>query len=184
MILDLVGIIILIAFFIQGYRKGIIVAAFSLLAIVLGVVCSLKLSQTLAGYLFEKGWVTSAWAQLISYIVLFIGVVWLVRLGGKFIQRSFEAVMLGIINRLIGGLLYVFIGAFIWSACLWLANQVHMITPETIAASKTYALFTPVAPWVFEHIGKVLPFAKDTLTDLQHFFDGVNKHLPDHVGAH
>ena len=90
MILDIIAITILIAFFVQGYRKGVIVAIFSLLAIIIGIVCALKLSQKLAGYLFAAGWVTSAWAQLISYIILFIGVAWLVRLGGKFLQKSFD----------------------------------------------------------------------------------------------
>lgn len=184
MILDIIGVTLLVAFFIQGYRKGIIVALFSLLAIVLGIICALKLSQKLAGYLFATGWVTSAWGQLISYILLFIGVAWLVRLGGKYIQKSFEAVMLGLPNRIIGGVLYAFIAAFIWSSCLWLGNQAHMLTPETIAASKTYERFVPIAPWVFEHIGAVLPFAKNVFSDLQHFFNGVNQHLPDHVGAH
>ena len=182
--LDIIGITILIAFFIQGYRKGIVVAVFSLLAFVLGMICALKLSQKLAGYLFAQGWVTSGWAQIISYILLFVGVAWLVRLGGKAIQRSFEAVMLGLPNRLVGGLVYLFIGAFIWSSCLWLANQVHAISPESIAQSKTYDWLVPIAPWVFAHVGEVLPFAKNIFSDLQHFFDGVNQQLPDHVGAH
>jgi membrane protein required for colicin V production len=183
MILDVIGIILLLLFFIRGYRKGIIVALFSVLGVILGMICALKLSNTLAAYLFEKGWVTSAWAQVLSYIVLFIGVIWLVRLGAKLIEKSIELVMLGIINRITGGLLFAFIAAFVWSCCLWIADQVHMIAPETRAASHTYSLFSPVAPWVFAHIGAVLPFAKGLLTDLKHFFDGVNQHLPDHVGA-
>lgn len=184
MVLDLIGVTLLIAFFIQGYRKGIIVALFSFLGIVLGVLCALKLSEKFAGYLFQQGWVTSAWAQIVSYILLFAGVAWIVRLGGKFIQKTFETMMLGLPNRLIGGAIYGLIGAFIWSACLWLGNQIHMLAPETIVASKTYNWFVPVAPWVFDHVGDVLPFAKSIFSDLKSFFDGVNQHLPDHVGAH
>ena len=184
MILDIIGITLLIALFIQGYRKGIIVALFSLLGIVLGVICALKLSAKLGTYLFDKGWVTSGWAQIVSYVILFIGVAWLVRMGGKFLQKTFETVMLGLPNRLAGGLIYGFLAAFIWSSCLWLANQVHMISPETLAASKTFSYFTPLAPWVFAHVGEILPFAKNIFTDLQEFFEGVNKQLPDHVGTH
>lgn len=184
MILDLIGTVLLVAFFIQGYRKGIIVAIFSLLAIVLGVVCALKLSGKFAGYLFAQGWVTSGWAQIVSYILLFVGVAWVVRLGGKFLQKTFEAVMLGLPNRLIGGAIYGIMAAIIWSICLWLGNQIHLFTPETIVASKTYSWFMPVAPWVFDHVGAILPFAKDIFAELQHFFEGVNQQLPDHVGAH
>lgn len=184
MALDILGITIVIIFFIRGYMKGIIVAAFSLLAIVLGIICALKLSGILAAYLLGKGIITSGWAQLISYVVLFLGVVILVRFIARLIEKSVQAVFLGLVNKLIGGLLYAFMAALVWSSLLWLCNQMHIISPETIASSKTYGYFMPIAPWVFEHIGKVLPFAKNIFTDLQHYFEGVNQHLPEHVGAH
>jgi len=184
MVLDAIGIIIIVLFFIRGYTRGIIVAAFSVLAILLGIVCALKLSQTFSAWLLAKGIITSGWAQLISYIVLFIGVVLIVRLIAKAIQKGVEGLMLGTINKVIGGLLYAFLGAVLWSSLMWIANQMHIISPETIAASKTYSWLSALAPWFFEHIGKLLPFAKNVFADLQHFFDGVNQKLPDHVGAH
>ena len=33
------------------------------------------------------------------------------------------------------------------------------------------------------HIGEVIPFAKNTFADMRHFFEGVNQHLPEHVGT-
>jgi membrane protein required for colicin V production len=184
MTLDIIGITLLIIFFIRGYMKGIIVAAFSVLAVLLGVVCALKLSQLFAAWLMEKGWVTSGWAQLLSYVVLFIGVMLLVRLVGKAVQSSVEAVMLGTVNRIIGGLLFMGITAVVWSSLLWIGTKMMLISPETIAASKTYTYFEPVAPWAFEHIGKLLPFARDVFDKLQEFFDTVNQGTTTNVGAH
>src|ERR1043165_3057900 len=109
MMLDIIGITLLLLFFYRGFRKGIIVALFSMLGVLLGMICALKLSHSLAGYLFAKGWVTSAWAQIISYVFLFAGVILLVRLGARLIERTFEAIMLGLVNRIAGGLLYAFI---------------------------------------------------------------------------
>ncbi len=184
MILDIIAATLIIAMFIRGYRKGIIIAVFSLLSIMLGVVCALKLSHILADFLARKGIVTSAWAPIISYVLLFILVVWLVRMGASLIEKSVDALALGLINRLIGGVLYVGLAAVLWSSILWLTNQAHLITPETINKSVTYKYFLPVAPWVFDHIGTVLPFAKGLFADLQHFFDHVNTKLPQHVGTH
>lgn len=183
MVLDVIGILFIALFFIRGYMKGFIIAAFSLLAILLGIICALKLSHLLAVFLFDKGIVTSGWAQLVSYVVIFIGVVLLVRLIAKAIETALKIAMLGLVNKLIGGLLYAFMAAVIWSSLLWIGNQMHLITPETIAASKTYSWLAPMAPWVLEHIGSVLPFAKNVFTDLQHFFHSVNQKLPQHVGA-
>jgi len=184
MVLDAVGIILIILFFIRGYRKGLIVAAFAIIAILLGIICSLKLSQAFASFLLEKGIVTSGWAQIVSYIVLFIGVVWLVRAGGKLIEKTVEAVWLGLFNNLAGGVIYSLMAIIVWSCCLWLGNQAHIFSPETIASSKTFPWFSPVAPWVFGHVGDLMPFAKNIFTELQHFFDKVNQQLPEHVGAH
>ena len=182
--IDIIGIIILILSFFRGYRKGIVVALCSLLGVLLGMLAALKLSASLGAFLMEKGWVTSAWAQIIAYVVLFIGVVILVRLLAKLVEGALKAAMLGLVNRLIGGLLYACIGAIVWSSVLWIANRAHLISPETLAVSHTYDYFAPVAPWVFARIGIVLPFAKDIFSDLEHFFDGVNHHLPEHVGTH
>lgn len=184
MILDAIAIILIVFFFIRGYRKGFIVAAFAIIAILLGVICALKLSAKLAAFLLEKNIVTSGWAQIVSYIVLFIGVVWLVRIGGKLIEKTVEAVWLGLFNNLAGGIIYAVMAIIVWSSCLWIGNQAHLFTPETIAGSKTFAVLSPVAPWTFEHIGAVLPLAKGLFADLQHFFDQVNNHLPEHVGTH
>ncbi len=182
--IDFLGVIIIALSFFKGWRKGIVVALCSLLGVIVGMLAALKLSGAFAGWLLAHEWVTSAWAQIIAYILLFLGVLWLVRIIAKAIETAIKAAMLGLINRLIGGILYAFIGAFIWSSLLWIANRAHLIAPETLAASKTYAWLEPIAPWVFAHIGMVLPFAKDVFSDLSHFFDGVNQKLPGHVGAH
>lgn len=183
MVLDITALILIILFFIRGYMKGVIVAAFSVLAILLGIICTLKLSGKLAEWLLARGIVTSGWGQLISYVALFIGVFLLVRLLAKLLETSMQAMMLGFVNKLIGGVLYGFVTAVVWSSFLWIANQMHLISPETIAASKTYKYLQPLAPWVFENIGKVLPFARDVFSDLQQFFNSVNQHIPEHVGT-
>lgn len=184
MVLDFIGLTIIIIYFIRGYMKGIIVAVFSVLAVILGTICALKLSGWLAAWLLEKGWVTSGWGQLISYAILFFGVLLLVRLVAKAIQSVAQLAMLGWLNGVVGGLLYAFMAAVIWSSILWIGNQMHLISPETKTYSKTYSYFENLAPWVFDKVGKLLPFAKDVFNDLKQFFDHINQGLPEHVGTH
>jgi membrane protein required for colicin V production len=174
MALDIVGILVLLVFFVRGYMKGLIVAAFSVLAILLGILCSLKLSQSFSAWLLEKGYVTSGWVQVVSYLVLFVGVVILVRLLARLLEKFAEGIMLGFVNGLFGGLLYAFLGAVLWSSLLWIAVHAHIITETATSTSKTYPFFKDIAPWFFEQAGKLLPFVKDTFTKLDHFFDTVN----------
>jgi membrane protein required for colicin V production len=153
--------------------KGIIVAAFSVLAIILGVIFSLRLSEMLSGYLLEKQIITSAWVQPLSYIAVFIGIVILVRLIAKAIETSFEAVMLGWLNKLTGGLLYALLIAMVWSSLLWIGNKMQLIKPETIANSITYPFFSQLAPWIAHFIGSILPTAKTVFSDLEQFYQKI-----------
>ncbi len=182
--LDILGILILVLSFFRGWRKGIVVALCSMLGIIIGMLAALKLSHAFAAWMLARGWVTSAWAQIIAYVLLFLGVLWLVRIVAKAVESALKLAMLGLINRLAGGLVYAFAGAFVWSSLLWIGSRVYLISPETIAGSRTYDWFAPLAPFVFAHIGAVLPFAKDVFADLSRFFDRVNQHLPGHVGAY
>jgi hypothetical protein len=83
----------------------------------------------------------------------------------------------------VGGLLYAVLGAFAWSVLLWIGAQSHIISLQAIADSKTYHFFAPIAPWVFERIGALIPFVKNILSELETFFQHANQQLPKHVGA-
>lgn len=184
MTIDVIVITVIIAFFIRGYMKGIIIAAFSVLAIILGILASLKLSERLASYLLEKEMVTSAWAPIISYTILFIGVVILVRLIAKAIESAMRAVMLGWLNKMIGGALYAFMGAVVLSAILWLGTEMSLIEQKHIEGSRTYKYIMPIAPWIADKVGYVIPMVKGIFADLEQFFQKVNVLLPEHVDTH
>jgi membrane protein required for colicin V production len=183
MALDITGLVIILLFFIRGYMKGLIVAAFSVVAILIGLLVALKCSQSFAAWLLANDYVSTPWAQVVSYIVLFIGVVLLVRLIGKVIEKAAEGLLLGVVNKLCGGLLYAFLGAVIWSSMLWIGARAHIISADTIAQSKTYNSLSQLAPWFFHQAGKLMPFVQDTFSKLEHFFDSVNSQPAD-VGTH
>ena len=175
MALDITGLIIIALFFIRGYTRGLIVAAFSVLAILLGILCALKLSQSLATWMLEHGYTTAGWAPMLSYLILFVGMVLVVRLIAKMLQKALETMALGIFNKLAGGLLYALLGTVLYSSILWIGARMHMFSPELIASSKTYPWLSQVAPWFFNGAGHLLPFAKDVFGKLQEFFDKVGK---------
>jgi membrane protein required for colicin V production len=153
--------------------KGLIVAAFSVVAILLGIICSLKLSQSLATWMLEKGYTTAGWAPLLSYSLMFVGVVLLVRLLGKVVQRSAEGLMLGFANKLAGGVLYAIAGAVVYSSAVWLSDKMHLYSADLVAASKTYPFFVWLAPWFFSAAGILLPFAREIFFKLEHALGGV-----------
>ncbi len=172
--LDIAGLLLIVLFFVRGYMKGLVVALFSFVAILLGLAVSLRLSQGFASWLLEKGYAGSGWAPVIAYVVLFAGVVIAVNIIARMIQKALEGLMLGVVNKMAGGVFYAILGLILWSSLLWLADKIHLIPTDTLAASKTAPWFLTLAPWFFETLGRVLPFVKDTFANLTHYFDAVN----------
>lgn len=177
MVIDIITIALIVIFFIKGYMKGVIVALFSVVAFVLGIICALKLSELLASFLFEQGLVTSGWAQLVSYIILFVGVVILVNLLARAIEKTMEAVWLGWANKVLGGIFYAFVGLIVLSTFLWLGNEMNLIPREQVSASKTYPYTVAVAPWIAAQVGLLWPMSKELFADLEMFFNNINAYL-------
>src|SRR6266496_597419 len=119
MILDIIFLIILILAAFKGYRRGLIVGIFSFIAIIVGLAAAIKLSVTVAGYIGKTVKVSDQWLPVISFVVVFLIVVLLVRLGANFIQRTAEVAMLGWINRLGGIIFYLALYIAVFSVILF-----------------------------------------------------------------
>jgi len=178
MILDIIVVVILILAIIKGYRQGLIVALFSLIALIIGLAAALKLSVVVAGYIGKAVNVSDKWLPIISFAVVFLIVVLLVRVGAKFIQKTVELAMLGWANRVGGILLYVGIYILIFSVLLFYADQMNFIKPETKSESVTYSYIQPWGPKLMEGLGKIIPVFKGMFQDLEDFFDKVSKEVP------
>lgn len=179
MILDLVLVIILVFAVIKGYQRGLIIGVFSFIAIIIGLAAALKLSTIAAGYIGSAIKISDTWLPIISFAVVFIIVVLLVRLGANMIQKTVEFSMLGWVNRLGGILLYVTIFIIVYSIVIFYAEQVNLIQPATIEKSITYNFIQPWGPKVIEGFGSIIPAFKGMFAELQSFFDGVAHKIPE-----
>jgi len=178
MILDIIVAIILILAVIKGYRQGLIVALFSAIAFIIGLAAALKLSAVVADHLGKAVKVSDKWLPIISFAVVFLIVVLLVRLGARFIQKTVELAMLGWLNRIGGILLYAGLYILIFSILLFYADQLGVIKPETKAESVTYNYIQPWGPKMMDGLGKIIPVFKGMFRDLEDFFDSVSKQVP------
>ena len=178
MIIDIIVAIILILAVIKGYRQGLIVALFSAIAFIIGLAAALKLSAVVADHLGKAVKVSDKWLPIISFAIVFLIVVLLVRLGAKFIQKTVELAMLGWLNRLGGILLYAGLYILIFSILIFYADQLGFIKPETKNASVTYNYIQPWGPQLMDGLGKIIPIFKGMFADLEEFFDSVSKQVP------
>ena len=174
MLIDIIFIVLLVTAIVKGYSNGLIIAVFSLLALIIGLAAAIKLSLVTANWLKDAIHVAAKWLPVIAFAIVFIIVVLAVRLGARALEKTAELVLLGWVNKLGGIILYIALYTVIFSVLLFYAEKVNLITPGTIATSKTYEFIKPWGPKAMNGIGTIVPVFKDMFHQLEDFFAGIS----------
>lgn len=175
MLIDIIFLLCMILACIKGYRNGLIVAVFSFVAIVVGLAAAMKLSAYVAEKLGQQTSISQSWLPFLSFAIVMVAVVILVRLGATALQKMVEMAFLGWLNKIAGMLLYAVIYTLVLSVVLFYVEQLHLFDKTTVEASQTYGFIQPWGPKVIDGIGKVIPLFRDMFASLSDFFETVAK---------
>ena len=177
MLIDFTFAALIILAIIKGYQKGLIIAVFSIIAFIIGLAAALKLSTAVANYLKDSISVSAKWMPFIAFALVFFIVIILVRLGAKLIEKAFQAVMLGWLNRIGGILLYAALYLIILSIFIFYAEKLQLLQPAAIESSQTYPFIKPWGPKVMDNFGRLIPVFKDMFTELGDFFNSLSNKI-------
>lgn len=175
MILDCILLVLMILAFVRGWKKGLLWAICSFIAVFMGIVIALKLSSELSEYLFVQQILTSKYTMIISFVILFLGSIFLFRMLIKLIEGILDKLLLGWINKLMGAILYSFFVVFIVSTFCWLINQMQLLKPSMKAESKSYKYIEPVSPKTIDLISIYTPFCKDMIKKIESHLGEISK---------
>lgn len=175
--LDIVFAILIIVACIKGYQKGLIIAVFSVVAFIIGLAAALKLSTLVAAWLGNHSSIDAKWLPALSFAIVFLGVALLVRMGAKFIEKTFQMAMLGWVNRIGGMFFYGILYIIIFSIFLFYAEKLQMVSADNVHASQTYRFVQPWGPAVIDGFGKIIPVFKDMFTELESFFESIGNKI-------
>ncbi|HTO16951.1 MAG TPA: CvpA family protein [Edaphocola sp.] len=175
--LDIAFVGLLVWYGLKGYRKGLIHVVFSSAAIIIATLGALKLSGKISAYFFADDSQISSWTPILSFLITFSTILFVIYLISKAIDTTIKKVRLGGVNRLAGMILYGIIVAFFFSTVLWLGDKVNLIKPETKVSSLCYPIISPIAPKGFQIIGNILPIVKNSYSDLDQVFNKINDTL-------
>ncbi len=177
MLIDLAYAVLIVVAVIKGYQKGFVIAVFSISAFIIGLAAALKLSTVVAGYLHDSVNVSAKWLPFIAFVLVFLVVVILVRLGGKLIEKTIQLALLGWANRVAGVALYLMLYTIIFSIVVFYAERLQFIQPSAISSSVTYSFIKPWGPVVIDNIGKLVPWFKDMFNELEVFFNAISNKI-------
>ncbi len=159
---------------IKGFQRGLIVSIFSILAFIIGLAAAMKLSTVVASYLGDSLTLSASWLPIVSFALVFIVTMVIVRLVANMLEKTVQWAMLGWVNKLAGVLIYALAYSIIFSVILFYANEIHLLKDQTIADSFTYVYLKPWGPKVIDGFGNIIPFFKNMFIELEQFFEKVS----------
>ncbi|MEJ2163289.1 MAG: CvpA family protein [Robiginitalea sp.] len=155
-ILDIVLGVLLAYGLIMGLKNGFLVEIASVVALIAAIYGAIHFSYLLGDYLSEQlNWEPS-YIKIVSFILTFLGIVFGVYLLGKFLTKIADFAMLGLLNRLAGGIFGIVKVAVILGALLIYLERanlpLHLIEPETFEKSVLYGPIKETGAFVFSKV--------------------------------
>lgn len=170
MSIDVLFLLFMVLAIFRGIGHGFVLAVGSAVAILIGLAAAMRLSATVAAGISRSDHHSGRWLPVLAFLLIFLGVVILVRLGARLAERALDLAMIGWLNKLAGVLLYAAIYTIILSVVLFYAVQLHLVGPRTLGASVTYPFIRPWGRVVIDEFGKFVPWFKGMFIHLEDFF--------------
>jgi len=151
--LDVVILIPAIWFTYKGFTKGLIIELATLIALLLGIYAAGHFSNFTAAWMEDHLNFHSQYMSIISFTVTFLGVVILVMLFGKALEKVINLLLLSFINKMAGAAFGLVKVVFVISVLIMIMGNFDMedkiITPEYQKGSMLYGPVKAIAPALF-----------------------------------
>jgi membrane protein required for colicin V production len=154
--LDYIIIIVLVISGMKGYRKGFIHQLVFLVALILGIFVAVKFTKLVSPFIQSHFIQSDNVSKIATFVILFILVIVGIHWLGKYLEKTFEEVELGHLNKIIGIIFSVSKMIFILSIFMVLLKfsiiKINWPNPQDIDKSYTYKPIESVAPAVFPYL--------------------------------
>jgi membrane protein required for colicin V production len=151
---DIVTGIIILLFLLKGLKNGFIIELASLAALAAGLLAAVLFSDMVGQWLND--YITTRFMPILAFVVVFIGVVIVVHLIARAIDRLVKAIALGWLNRLAGASFGALKAALLISIVLLLLDAFGLsqrwFSPELKNSSYLYTPLEKLAPATLDFI--------------------------------
>ena len=152
-ILDIVLGLLLAYGFYRGLRNGLFVEIASLVALIAGLYGAMHLSYITGDYLEQRVEWDERYVNIIAFIITFFAIVLLVHICGKLLTKIIDLTVLGLLNKIAGGIFGAVKVAVILGAILIFfekANEsLNMYESESTQESVLYEPVKNIGAFVF-----------------------------------
>lgn len=169
MVVDLFLLLFLVMGVYKGWTKGFIMAIAAFVSFFAALALALQFSGWVEGYLRKQTDSNNEWLAFLAFLLVLIGAMIAIRILGKVIEKSVELLLLGLVNRIAGILLYCFIYLSIYAVVMVYLKRFDIVGNETAIHSKSYTYLINFGGWVIDFFAEWLPSVKNLFNDTKEF---------------
>ncbi len=151
--IDIIIAIPLLWFTYKGFSKGLIIELATLIALLLGIYIAGHFSDYTADFLREKMDFHSKYMSIISFSATFLGIVLLVMLFGKSLEKVVDMLLLSFVNKITGAVFGLVKAAFVLSILIYILTTFELenkiISQDLQEKSFLYKPVKTIAPTIF-----------------------------------
>lgn len=170
--LDILTGTILIIALLKGYKNGFIRALISFFSLFIGLILAFQFAGWVANQLKEHTKIASHWLPFISFLIILVLVLIVLRWTASLLQQTAEWLMLGWLNKILGIVLYGFIYFTMFSAMVYFLQILGVIEIEKMKDTYSYPWLQKWWPYCMEKMTVLLPSIKSTLSTFSNPFKG------------
>lgn len=179
--MNLVDILILIVLGFgayRGFKTGLLLSIIGFFSFFVAIIAAVSFSGSLSAYFIARYPEHETFIPLIVFFCLFVVVILVLTLLGKFLKKIIDMTLLGDLDNIAGLIFGVIKWGFFISTVIWLFAYVGLTFSEDYAEGSTILpILEPIAPIVFEWVSVVIPALKDWLRPFQEMDFKDNKYF-------
>ncbi|MEN9949746.1 MAG: hypothetical protein RLY85_498 [Bacteroidota bacterium] len=161
MAIDIVALIILFLALYKGWTQGLVMAIFTFVSYILALVIAFKFSGWVASNYLQDLDQGGRWPTILAFLMVMIGVMILVRIAGKLIEKSLELMLMGVFNKLAGIVLFCTIHFTLYAVLLVYLKNFRLVSHELIRSSQVAPMLVNWGVWVVEVFAGWIPELKN-----------------------
>ncbi|MFS4454557.1 CvpA family protein [Maribacter sp. 2304DJ31-5] len=143
----------------KGLKNGLFVEIASIIALVAGIYGAVHFSYITGNYLAAKMEWDAGYINITAFIITFILIVLIVHMAGKFLTKIADFAMLGLLNKIAGGIFGVLKVAVILGTIIIFFEKINanlnFMDEETKKTSTLYPPIKEIGGFVFDTVLKV-----------------------------
>lgn len=169
-IIDIISLIPVLLYMIAGFRNGIIREIFGIIALFLGILSVLHLSNSVLNKITTVEELQSPYLPLVVYALVFLAVFVGLVLLGRLLEKVLKTAQLNFVNRLLGLIAGLLKATLVVSLFVWLIDKAELFDETVKAESYAYQYIKDVVPKILLIIGELIPWLKELVVNIEEYF--------------